>query len=65
MQSGYIRLLRRYNNFAFQIKILFFEDMEAAVQRCSVEKMFLKIPANLLKKRLCRWCFPGNFAKFL
>ena len=45
-------------------------------QRCSVEKVSLKIllnsqentrlrPATLLQKRLWHWCFPVNLAKFL
>ena len=50
-----------------------------AVVRCSVKKVFLQITQNsqentctrvsflikLQKKRLWRWCFPVNFAKFL
>ena len=34
------------------------QPVEAVVQRCSVK-------VSLLKKRLWRKCFPGNFAKFL
>ena len=54
---------------------------EAAVQKCSVKKVFLEIsqnsqentcarvtgirPVTLFKKRLWRRCFPVNFVKFL
>ena len=51
--------------------------LEAAVPRCSVKKVLLKIfakftgkhlcqsPATLLKKRLWHRCFPVNYVKFL
>ena len=49
-------------------------DAEAAIKRCFMKKMFLKILENLnfktsachfIKKRLWRRYFPVNFAKFL
>ena len=46
----------------------FGESTEAAVRRCSVKKVFLKIelrPTTLLRKRLWHRCFLMNFAKFL
>ena len=53
--------------------------LEAVTQRCPVKSNFLKIlpysqentcatdlqPATLFKRRLWRWCFSVNFAKFL